>query len=117
MFKSISTFFAAHKVFILGGLSAVGIALQQFLGTPAVDYKVVGFALVIAILSYAAKNLTGVAASILGVVGSAIATISTVATGGTVSWNQLAISTIVAFIGVVAGPATATKVVTPEVKS
>jgi len=107
MFKKISDFFAAHKVFILGGLAAVGLALQEFLTSTTIDWKVIGFAGVIALLSYLAKNLTGVAASLLGIATGVITTVSTIATGGHVSWNQLILSTLVALIGVVAGPATA----------
>lgn len=102
MFKSIASFFSAHKVLILGGLSALGIALQQFIGQQQTDYKIVGFAALLAVLSYLAKNLTGVAASILAIVGSAVATIATSASGAAIGWPQLILSALVAILGVLA---------------
>jgi hypothetical protein len=102
MFKSISSFFNVHKVFILGAASALGVALQQFTSEASPDYKVVAFAGLLAVISYLAKNLTGVAASILSIVGAAVVTISSTATGAKVSWSQLILTTIVAIIGVLA---------------
>lgn len=109
MLQKIEAFFAGNKVFVLGSLSAIGVALQQFLGSATVDYKVIGFAALIAVLSYLAKSLTGAVASIIGVIGSAVLTISQVASGGHVSWGQLILSTVVALIGVVTGAATSSK--------
>lgn len=109
MLQKIESFFSGNKVFVLGALSAIGVTLQQYLGSTAVDYKVIGFAAVIAVLSYLAKSLTGAVASIIGVVSSAVLTISQVASGGHVSWNQLILSTVVALIGVVTGAAQSTK--------
>lgn len=108
MLQKIESFFSGNKVFFLGLLGAIGVALQQFL-TSAIDWKVVAFAAVVAGLSYAAKNLTGTVASLLGILGSAVLTISTVASGGHVSWPQLILSTLVAAITVATGSATSTK--------
>ena len=114
MLQKIESFFSGNKVFFLGVLGAIGIAIQQFLGGASVDWKVVGFAAVVAGLSYAAKNLTGTLASLLGILGTTIATISTVASGGHVSWGQLVLSTLVAVITVVTGGAQTTKVDTTK---
>lgn len=109
MLTKIESFFSGNKVFFLGLLGAVGIALQQFLGSSVIDWKVLGFAAIVAGLSYAAKNLTGTVSSLLGILGSAVLTISTVASGGAVSWPQLILSTLVAAITVATGSATSTK--------
>lgn len=112
MLQKIESFFTGNKVFFLGLLSAVGIALQQFL-SGTVDWTVIAFAAVVAGLSYAAKTLTGTVASLLGILGSAVATISTIAVGGHVSVQQLVLTTIAAVITVVSGGATSTKPAAP----
>jgi hypothetical protein len=109
MLQKIESFFSGNKVFFLGLLGAVGVVLQQFISSASIDWKVVGFAAVVAGLSYAAKNLTGTVASLLGILGSVVLTISTVASGGHVSWNQLILSTLAAVITVVTGSSTSTK--------
>ena len=101
-----STWFSTNKVLLLGLLGAVLVVLQQFLTQSTVDYKVVGFGVAIAILSFLAKNLRGQVASILGLLGSSVGTIAaTIETGGKVTWIQVVISLIVAILGVVAPPA------------
>src|ERR1700749_2617289 len=101
MLQKIEAFLSGSKVFILGSLAAAGVVLQQYVTQPTVDYKVLGFAVLIAILSYLAKNLKGSVASLLGVVSSAVLTISQVAVGGSVSWTQLILSTVIALIGII----------------
>lgn len=108
MLQKIETFFSANKVFFLGLLGAIGMTLQQILSTTT-NWGVIGFAVVIAGLSYAAKTLTGKLASLIGVLGSSIVTISTIATGGHVDIQQLVISTLAAVALVVSGGATSTK--------
>lgn len=110
MLQKIESFFSGHKVLVLGGLSSIGVVLQQFLDSGPIDYKVIGFAAVIAVLSYLAKSLSGTVASILGIIGGVVSTVSQIATGGSISWGQLVLSTIIALIGVVTSTATSTKV-------
>lgn len=105
--KSISTWFASHKVFILGALGAAAVALQQFLGNTTIDYKALGFAVAVAIISYFAKNLKGQASSIVALLGTILSTIATTATGTKISWEQIAIQAVVALIGVLSTGQTA----------
>lgn len=114
MLQKIESFFNGNKVFFLGLFGAIGVALQQFLGSSPIDWKVLGFAAVVAGLSYAAKNLTGTVSSLLGILGTSVATIATIAQGGSVSWPQLILSTLVAVITVVTGGAASTTTTTKQ---
>lgn len=97
------TFLHANKVFLLGLLGAIGTVLEQYMGEATVNYRVIAFAVVIAGLSYAANNLRGQYISILGVLGTSLATVATgLSNGNTVQWPQLILSTLVAVIAVVA---------------
>lgn len=110
MLQKIESFFSGHKIFVLGLLSALGISLQQFVGEPTVDYKALILAGVTAIVGYFAKSLTGSAASVAGILGSAVITITTAATsGGKISWSSLVLSVVVAVIGLVSSSASSTK--------
>lgn len=108
MLTKIESFFSGNKVLVLGALSALSVVLQQALSS-TIDWKVIGFAALIAVLSYLAKNLSGTVASVLGILGGVATTISQVAVGGSISWNTLILSTVVAVIGVVTSTATSTK--------
>jgi hypothetical protein len=106
MWQKIVTFFNANKVFILGLLGAIGVTLDQYVNQTTPDYKVIGFAVVSAILSYFAKNLRGQWASIAGLLGMEFTTYMTaVESGNKVSWFQLVGSFVVSIIAVVAPPA------------
>lgn len=104
--SKISTWFSANKVLLLGLLGSVLVVLQQFFSEATVDYKVVGFGVGIAILSFLAKNLRGQWASIAGLLGTSVATIAaTIQTGGKVTWIQVILGLLVAILGIVAPPA------------
>jgi peptidoglycan/LPS O-acetylase OafA/YrhL len=107
MLQKIETFLSGNKVFILGLLGAIVTALQQFT-SPTVNWEVVAFAAAIAGLSYASKTISGKAGSLIGVLGGAIATISTVSSGAVVHWQQLLLTTLVAAGFVVSGGASST---------
>lgn len=98
-------FFEKNKVLILGGLSSIGVALSAFLGQPEIDLKVLGFAVITAVLSYLANTLRGQWVSIIGILGTLLTTYMTQAQTGTITWNQLILQAIVAFITVIAPPA------------
>lgn len=95
----ITGFWNKHKVFILGLLAAISVALQQFVGTDAAaDYKVVGFAVFMAVLSYLASKWRGQGVSITGIIGMLAAAFITEWQTGKFSWSQFAIQAIVALI-------------------
>jgi hypothetical protein len=115
MLQKIETFLAGNKVFFLGLLGSIGTAISAFIGQ-TVNLEVLALAVVIAGLSYAAKTLTGNVASLIGVLGSSVATIYTaVVNHGAVNWQQLFITAIAATLAVVSGGASSTTVVTPPV--
>ena len=68
--QTIKTFLGSNKVFILGLLAALAVTLQQFIGEPAVDWKSVGLAGGMAILSFIANQWRGQGLTITGIVGT-----------------------------------------------
>lgn len=108
MLQKLEAFLEGNKVFILGLLGAVGTAIAAFIGT-TINYEVLGLAALIGALSYAAKTLTGKISSLIGLVGSSVATIYTaVLNHGAVSWQQLILTLLVGTIAVVSGGAAST---------
>lgn len=98
--SAFSTFLSKNKVFILGAAGAVGIALQQFVGSATVDYKALGFAALIAVVSYFAKNLKGAVSSIAALLGNALVVIGTTAAGTKISYLQIGLQILIGIIGV-----------------
>ena len=99
-----NTFFEKNKVFLLGLLASIGVALNSFIGKPEIEWKPLAFAIFTAILSYMANNLRGQWVTIAGVVATLFSTYMTMEQTGTVSWQQLAMQAVVALIAVVAPP-------------
>lgn len=93
-----NTFWDKNKVLLLGLLPAIAVVLQQFVGQPEVDFKVVGFAALIAALSYFAKEWRGQGLSILGIVGTLSGAFVTIQQTGNFTWSQFALSALVAVI-------------------
>ena len=98
------TFFLKNKVFLIGLAGAVTVVLQQFLGQPTVDYKVIGYAVGMAVLSYVANQWRGQAATVLGVLGTLAGTFVAIQQTGTFTWNQFIISAVAALLAAVASP-------------
>lgn len=98
-------FFIKHKVFILGLLGAILLAGQQFTGTTPLDYKGLIFAVILAILSYLAKNLRGQVATIIGIIFSVFLQFTEMYGAGTVHWEQLILQLAILIGGVFAPPA------------
>lgn len=94
------TFWDKNKVFILGLLGAIALAIQPF--TTATDeevkWKIVGFAALMAVLSYLAKEWRGQGLSIIGIIGNLSAVFITVHNTGQFSWNQFILQSIIAII-------------------
>lgn len=98
------TFWQKYQVLITGAVMSIVVALQQFLGTPAVDWKVVGFAALIAIGSWAGNNLRGKGVSVAGLIGAAGYAVSVTAINGAINISQLILAFIVAAGSLVAPP-------------
>lgn len=94
----ITGFWNKNKVFILGLLGAIGLALQQFIDKPQLDYKVLAFALFMAVLSYFASQWRGQGLSITGIIGTVANTAYIMLNNNTFSWSQLLIQCVVLII-------------------
>lgn len=92
------SFWNSNKVFILGLLGAIAVSVQEFATQPEVDWKVVGFAALMAVLSYFAKEWRGQGVSITGIVGTLAATFLTVHQTGNFTWLQFTTSAILAVL-------------------
>lgn len=96
-------FFQKNWVFISGLISAAVVAIQQYLGNGTPDLKVVGFAVVMAILSYLANQWRGKGVTVVGIIGVLAATFSTIQFGQKVEWTQLILQAVVA-VGMAVAP-------------
>lgn len=99
------TFFQRNKVFIIGALSAVALALHELFSAGEASVKVLVFAGLLAAASYFAKNLRGQWASIAGLVGTALTTYVTMEQTGTLSWGQLILQVVIGYLAIVSSPA------------
>lgn len=100
------TFWSKWKVFFIGLAGSLALALTEFLTTTTttVDWKVFGFAVLIAVLSYLATTWRGSMVTILSTLGSLAAVAATMLTNGTFSWQQFIVYALVAILGAVAAP-------------
>lgn len=92
-------------VFISGLLASLAVALQQFIVPGPVEWKAVGYAAMMAVLSYLANQWRGQGVSFTGIVGTLAYTFVTISSAGTFSWGQFILSGIVAVLSAVAPPA------------
>jgi hypothetical protein len=105
--KLITDFLLKYKVFLLGLLGAIGVSLQELLTTNAgtVDFKVYGFALLMAILSYVANQWRGQGVTILGVLGTLSGVFVSMQQVGGFTWSQFIVLSLAAILSAVASPA------------
>lgn len=97
-------FIIKNKVFLLGLAAAITVVVQQFLGTPEINWKVVGFAAGMAALSYVANQWRGQGVSILGIVGTLAGTFVSIHNTGNFTWNQFILASVAALLAAVAPP-------------
>jgi len=105
--NTITDFLLKYKVFLLGLLGAIGVSLQELLTTNAgtVDFKVYGFALLMAILSYVANQWRGQGVTILGVLGTLSGVFVSMQQVGGFTWSQFIVLSLAAILSAVASPA------------
>lgn len=89
-------FIEKNWVFISGLISAIVVVLQQFTNGDPVDIKVVGYAVLMAVVAYVASQWKNQGLTALGIIGTLAATFGAVYTGGHIDWNQLIIQTLIA---------------------
>jgi hypothetical protein len=98
------TFISKNKVFFIGLAAAIAVVLQQFVGQVIVDYKVIGYAVGMATLSYVANQWRGQGITILGVLGTLSGTFYAISSTGTFTWGQFIVSSMLALLFAVAPP-------------
>lgn len=97
-------FLQKNKVFLLGLAASLTIVLQQFLGSPVVNWIAVGYAAGMAALSYVANEWRGQGVTVLGILGTLAGTFVAVHNTGTFTWNQFIISAVAAILAATAPP-------------
>lgn len=96
----VTTFWNKNKVFILGLLSSIALAIEPFAANveDEVKWRVVGFAALVAVLSYFAKEWRGQGISIVGIIGNISGVFVTVMNTGHFTWNQFILQAILAIL-------------------
>ena len=97
-------FFNNNKVMILGLLGSVAVAIQGFIGQAQVEWKAVGFAALMAVLSYIANQWRGQGVTIIGILGSLAYTFVELQQSGTFTWKDFILTSIAAILAAVAPP-------------
>lgn len=97
-------FLQRNKVFLLGLAASLTVILQQFLATPEVNWRAVGIATGIGILSYVANEWRGQGITILGVVSTLAGTFVSIHNTGNFTWNQFLLAAGVAILAATAPP-------------
>jgi len=98
-----SNFILRNRVFLLGLLTSIALAVKE-LNTTTIDWKVVGYAVLMAALSFVANQWRGKGVTLTGIIGTLAATFVTINETGNFSWYQFAISAIMALLSAVAPP-------------
>lgn len=98
--NNLKSFWNKNKVFILGLLGAIALGIEPFAANAADDvkWKVVGFSVAIAALSFFAKEWRGQGLSIIGIIGNMSAVFVTVWNTGHFTWNQFILQLILAIL-------------------
>lgn len=96
-------FITKNKVFLTGLVSAIGIAIQQTM-QPVIDWKVIGYAALIAALSFIGNQWRGQGVTIAGLVGTLAYTFVDINQNGHFTWNQFVAQATVAILALVAPP-------------
>lgn len=98
------TFWQKNQVFIIGLAGAMALALQQFLTEPNVDWKVIGYAALIAIAGYISNEWRGKGVTVGGFIGTIAYTFYSIQSTGHFTVNQFILMLIVNFLSMVAPP-------------
>lgn len=99
-----NNFFNKNKVLLLGLLGAAAVAIQGFIGQAQIEWKAVGFAVLMAVLSYIANEWRGQGVTIIGILGTLAYTFVQLQQTGTFTWNQFILMGIAAILAAVAPP-------------
>lgn len=99
-----NTFLEKNKVFLTGLAAAIALALQQFIGEPTVDWLAVGWAALLATLSFFASSWRGQGVTVLGIIGTASYTFVDLQNGHVFTWSKFILLTVAAVLAAVSSP-------------
>lgn len=102
--NAIISFLVKNKVFFIGLLASIGVVIQQYTTQTTVDYKVIAYAVLMAVMSYIGNTWRGQGVTILGIIGTLANTFVTVEQGGHFTWNTFIIQSVAAILSLVAPP-------------
>jgi hypothetical protein len=97
-------FFQKNYVFIAGLLGSIGLVLQQFIGEQEISLKVVGFAVLMSVLSFLANQWRGKGVTITGIIGTLSFAFISVQNTGHFTWSQFVLAAVLALLSAVAPP-------------
>lgn len=83
-------------------IGAAILALQQFVGKPGTNVKVILFAVLIAVVGAASTVLKGRGASLVGILGTVGYTFFQIWNNGTFTWTEFLVSGLIAVLTLVA---------------
>lgn len=101
----IITWLNKNKVLLIGLLAAVALPINDLLTQGQTSKKVLVFAGVTALLSFAARNLRGQWATIAGLIGTTVTYYLTMDNTGNIEWSKIIMFFIVQALAIVAPPA------------
>lgn len=93
-----------NKVFLLGLLGSLAVVLKSFIGQSEVEWKAIGFAALMAVLSFVANQWRGKSMTIYGVLGTLAYTFVSLNQTNTFSWKDFILSALAAVIAAVVPP-------------
>lgn len=91
-------FIIENKVFVVAVLSAITMAVQQFLGQPPVNFKALGFAVLMAVIGVVANQWKLKGLTIMGILGTVANAVQSVYATGNFTWNEFIVSAGIALL-------------------
>lgn len=96
-------FIQKNAVLVMALVSALTLVLQQAMMNHSTDWKAIGFACFIGVLSVFSNQWQGKGVTVLGIIATLAGTFTTIWKTGTFTWNEFILSAIVALLTAVAG--------------
>jgi hypothetical protein len=87
-----------NTVFLSALLSAIIVSLQQTLSNSVIDWKAIGWALVIVVMGVVGNQWKGKGLSLTGIIGTVAYNFVTIWQTGTFTWNQFILTTVIALL-------------------
>lgn len=91
-------FIQKNRVVILAFISAIILVLQQVMATKETNWKVIGFALLVAVLGVMANQWKGKGISILGILGNLAGVFTTIQATGKFTINEFILASLIALL-------------------